>query len=110
MSGAVAFPHPYYGSEGTAEAFAFHPGGANFALGDGSVRFIAKTITMRDFARLVTRGWRSRAVGTISVGRQLPPRGPEELGWFLRAVCFGHALTDHEMRPCGPIESVTATR
>lgn len=53
--GSVAFPHPYYGSEGTAEAFAFHPGGANFAFGDGSVRFIASTIGIREFARLVTR-------------------------------------------------------
>jgi prepilin-type N-terminal cleavage/methylation domain-containing protein/prepilin-type processing-associated H-X9-DG protein len=49
------FPHPYYGSEGTAEAYAFHPGGANFGLGDGSVRFISQTINIREFARLVTR-------------------------------------------------------
>lgn len=51
----TAFPHPYYGTEGTAEAYAFHPGGAMFGLGDGSVRFIASTISMREFARLVTR-------------------------------------------------------
>ncbi|MFM8253185.1 MAG: DUF1559 domain-containing protein [Planctomycetota bacterium] len=51
----TAFPHPYYGTEGTAEAYAFHPGGGNFALGDASVRFIASTITIRDFARLITR-------------------------------------------------------
>jgi prepilin-type N-terminal cleavage/methylation domain-containing protein/prepilin-type processing-associated H-X9-DG protein len=49
------FPHPYYGTEGTAEAFGFHPGGANFALGDGSVRFIAANINIREFAKLVTR-------------------------------------------------------
>lgn len=53
--GSLSFPVPYYGSEGTAEAYAFHPGGANFAFGDGSVKFIAKTISMREFARLVTR-------------------------------------------------------
>ncbi len=53
--GSVSFPHPYYGSEGTAEAFAFHPGGANFAFGDGSVRFLARNIDIREFARLVTR-------------------------------------------------------
>ena len=53
--GAAAFPHPYYGSEGTAEAFAFHPGGANFAFGDGSVKLINSTIAIREFARLVTR-------------------------------------------------------
>lgn len=53
--GAVVFPHPYYGSEGTGEAFAFHPGGAQFAFADGSVRFISQDIPIRTFARLVTR-------------------------------------------------------
>jgi prepilin-type processing-associated H-X9-DG protein len=53
--GGVAFPYPYYGSEGTSEAFAFHPGGANFLLGDGSVRFIKETVSLRIFAGLVTR-------------------------------------------------------
>ncbi len=52
---STPFPHPYYGSEGTAEAYAFHPGGAHFALGDGSVRLLAQTIGIREFARLVTR-------------------------------------------------------
>jgi prepilin-type N-terminal cleavage/methylation domain-containing protein/prepilin-type processing-associated H-X9-DG protein len=49
------FPHSYYGSEGTAEAYAFHPGGANFSFGDGSVRFLHQSIGIREFARLVTR-------------------------------------------------------
>jgi prepilin-type processing-associated H-X9-DG protein len=53
--GNAAFPHPYYGTEGTAEAYGFHPGGANFAFGDGSVRFISETVPIREFARLVTR-------------------------------------------------------
>ena len=53
--GATAFPHPYYGSEGSGEVYAFHPGGANVLLGDGSVRLIATGIQMRVFARLVTR-------------------------------------------------------
>jgi prepilin-type N-terminal cleavage/methylation domain-containing protein/prepilin-type processing-associated H-X9-DG protein len=53
--GSTPFPHPYYGTEGTGEAYAFHPGGAQFAFGDGSVRFISQTISMREFARLVTR-------------------------------------------------------
>jgi prepilin-type N-terminal cleavage/methylation domain-containing protein/prepilin-type processing-associated H-X9-DG protein len=50
-----SFPHPYYGTEGTAEAFSFHPAGVNVAMGDGSVRFINDSIPIREFARLVTR-------------------------------------------------------
>jgi prepilin-type N-terminal cleavage/methylation domain-containing protein/prepilin-type processing-associated H-X9-DG protein len=50
-----SFPHPYYGTEGTAEAFSFHPAGINVAMGDGSVRFIADNLNIREFARLVTR-------------------------------------------------------
>lgn len=53
--GSSAFPYPYYGSEGTAETYSFHPGTAQVTLGDGSVRPIAQTISVRDFARLVTR-------------------------------------------------------
>ncbi len=53
--GSTSFPHPYYGSEGTGETYAFHPAGANVAFGDGSVRLIASTIDIREFARLVTR-------------------------------------------------------
>jgi prepilin-type N-terminal cleavage/methylation domain-containing protein/prepilin-type processing-associated H-X9-DG protein len=53
--GSTPFPHPYYGSEGSGEAYAFHPGGANFAFGDGSVRLLQANIGIRDFARLVTR-------------------------------------------------------
>jgi len=54
-TGTAAFPHPYYGTEGTSEAFAFHPGGANFLFGDGSVKFLKETISIRVFAKLVTR-------------------------------------------------------
>ncbi|WP_152053488.1 DUF1559 family PulG-like putative transporter [Tautonia marina] len=53
--GTSPFPHPYYGTEGTSEVFAFHPGGANVLLGDGSVRFIKETVNIRTFAGLVTR-------------------------------------------------------
>jgi prepilin-type N-terminal cleavage/methylation domain-containing protein/prepilin-type processing-associated H-X9-DG protein len=53
--GSTPFPHPYYGSEGSGEAYAFHPGGANFAFGDASVRLLNQNISIREFARLVTR-------------------------------------------------------
>ena len=54
--GAGTFPYPSpYGSNGTGETFAFHPGGANILLGDDSVHFVSDTIDIRVFARLVTR-------------------------------------------------------
>ena len=46
---------PTYGSLGSGEVFAFHPGGANVALGDGSVRLINQSIGIREFAALATR-------------------------------------------------------
>jgi prepilin-type N-terminal cleavage/methylation domain-containing protein/prepilin-type processing-associated H-X9-DG protein len=52
---STPFPHPYYGTEGTAEAYSFHSGGANFVFGDGSVRLISAEINIREFAKLVTR-------------------------------------------------------
>jgi prepilin-type N-terminal cleavage/methylation domain-containing protein/prepilin-type processing-associated H-X9-DG protein len=55
----LGYPAPApYGTDGTAEAYAFHPGGANFLMGDGSVRFLKDSITIRTFAKLVTRGGR----------------------------------------------------
>jgi prepilin-type processing-associated H-X9-DG protein len=44
-----------YGTDGTGATFAFHPGGANLLMGDGSVQFTADTINIRVYARLVTR-------------------------------------------------------
>jgi prepilin-type N-terminal cleavage/methylation domain-containing protein/prepilin-type processing-associated H-X9-DG protein len=51
----ASFPHPYYNTIGTSEPYSFHPGGAHFCMGDGSVRWINDSIDIREFARLVTR-------------------------------------------------------
>ncbi len=53
--GGETFPYPYYGSQGTAEAYSFHPLGANFVFGDGSVHFLAESIDIATFARFVSR-------------------------------------------------------
>jgi prepilin-type N-terminal cleavage/methylation domain-containing protein/prepilin-type processing-associated H-X9-DG protein len=52
---SASVPHPYYVSIGTSEPYSFHSGGANFCMGDGSVRYISDEVNIRDFARLVTR-------------------------------------------------------
>jgi prepilin-type N-terminal cleavage/methylation domain-containing protein len=54
--GSFIYPNfGVYGALGSGEAYAFHPAGANFALGDGSVRFLSENIDIRTFCRLVTR-------------------------------------------------------
>ena len=51
----AAYGTGYYGSDGGSEVFAFHPGGANTVFGDGSVKLIARDVTIRVFSALVTR-------------------------------------------------------
>jgi prepilin-type N-terminal cleavage/methylation domain-containing protein len=53
--GSSGFPMPYYGTEGNAEAYSFHPSGMMVVFGDSSTRFLAENIPMKEFARLVTR-------------------------------------------------------
>jgi len=60
--------YPYYGTEGSAEVYAFHPNGANVAFGDGSVRLIDQDIDIRTFAALVTRAGGEKA--TLDVLQQ----------------------------------------
>lgn len=50
-----SFPYPFYGSNGTSETYAFHPGGANILFGDGSVHLLNEDIEIRVYARMVTR-------------------------------------------------------
>lgn len=49
------FPHPVYNTEGTSQPYALHPGGFNVLLGDGSARFIPKTVDIKVFCAMVTR-------------------------------------------------------
>ena len=53
--GSSPVPHPYYVSVGTSEPYSFHPSGANFSMGDGSVKWLNDNIDIREFAKLVTR-------------------------------------------------------
>ncbi|MCI0462099.1 MAG: DUF1559 domain-containing protein, partial [Gemmataceae bacterium] len=45
--------NPPYGT--VSEIYSFHTGGANFLLGDGSVRFIQQDIAAEVFVSLFTR-------------------------------------------------------
>jgi prepilin-type N-terminal cleavage/methylation domain-containing protein/prepilin-type processing-associated H-X9-DG protein len=51
----TTYPDPYYGTDGTGAVYGFHTGGVNTLLADGSVRFLAQTISVQTFAALVTR-------------------------------------------------------
>ena len=49
------YPDPVFTNDGTAEAYAFHTGGINALLGDGSVRFVRNSVSIVTFGALVTR-------------------------------------------------------
>jgi prepilin-type N-terminal cleavage/methylation domain-containing protein len=67
--GGSGYPAPW-GTEGTSQPFAFHPGGLNVLLGDGAVKWLAEDTNIGIVAALTTRnaagGEDVDANGTIS--------------------------------------------
>ena len=51
----ATFAGPTYGKEGTSDPYSFHPGIVNVVMGDGSVRSMNESVSIRVFAALVTR-------------------------------------------------------
>jgi prepilin-type N-terminal cleavage/methylation domain-containing protein/prepilin-type processing-associated H-X9-DG protein len=49
------YPDAYFGTDGTGQIYAFHPGGANALFGDGSVHFLHQSIPIATLAALITR-------------------------------------------------------
>jgi prepilin-type N-terminal cleavage/methylation domain-containing protein/prepilin-type processing-associated H-X9-DG protein len=49
------YPDSYYGTDGTGQIYAFHTGGANALIADGSVRFLRSSTDIRVLAALVSR-------------------------------------------------------
>jgi prepilin-type N-terminal cleavage/methylation domain-containing protein/prepilin-type processing-associated H-X9-DG protein len=52
--GATGYPAPYL-TDGTSQPYSFHPGGFNYVLGDGSVKFWQDDGAIEVLADLVTR-------------------------------------------------------
>jgi prepilin-type N-terminal cleavage/methylation domain-containing protein/prepilin-type processing-associated H-X9-DG protein len=50
-----SYPDPTFGTDGTGQIYAFHPGGVNALLADGSVRFIRQTISLLTLQAAITR-------------------------------------------------------
>ena len=51
----TAYPDPAFGTDGTGQIYSFHTGGTNALFGDGSVRYIKQTVSLRTLAALITR-------------------------------------------------------
>ncbi len=49
------YPHPYYGTDGTGQVYAFHTGGTLASFVDGSTRFLSQSVAIRTLARMVSR-------------------------------------------------------
>jgi prepilin-type N-terminal cleavage/methylation domain-containing protein len=50
-----AYPHPYFGVDGTGQPYSFHGGGIMSAFVDGSARFLNESLDIRVLARLISR-------------------------------------------------------
>lgn len=53
--GAESYPNGTFGVQGTSQPYSFHVGGAQFLMGDGSVRFIGENVNLAVFVAAVTR-------------------------------------------------------
>jgi prepilin-type N-terminal cleavage/methylation domain-containing protein/prepilin-type processing-associated H-X9-DG protein len=51
----TVYPDPKFVTDGTGQVYGFHSGGVNALFGDGSVRFIRQSISIRTLAALITR-------------------------------------------------------
>src|SRR5262249_42499707 len=49
----TAYPDPKFVTDGTGQIYGFHSGGVNALFGDGSVRFIRQSISIRTLAALI---------------------------------------------------------
>jgi prepilin-type N-terminal cleavage/methylation domain-containing protein len=51
----TAYPDPFFGVDGTGQAYSFHTGGIMSAFVDGSARYLSANLDIRVFAQLISR-------------------------------------------------------
>jgi len=51
----TSYPSAQFGTDGTGQLYAFHTGGVNALLGDGSVRFVKSSIQLATLQALISR-------------------------------------------------------
>jgi prepilin-type processing-associated H-X9-DG protein len=49
------YPDPYFGVDGTGQAYSFHSSGITAAFVDGSARYLSSNIDVRVYAGMITR-------------------------------------------------------
>ena len=57
--GSTGYPAPY-GTEGSSQPYAFHPGGLQIVLGDGAVKYVDEGISTEVLSALITRNGGSK--------------------------------------------------